>query len=401
MYTSVTSTKAFLCVFYFEWRFYALSASMAIFRARTRSHITYSVRWWWLLDERNWWMKLGESLPPGHDALIFSIGGTGSFIDVCPVAQTRLDIPRPLITQSHRHGWTYQAFDYPVTQTRLDIPRPLITQSHRHGWTYQGLWLPSHTDTAGHTKAFDYPVTQTRQDIPRSLITQSHRHGWTYQGLWLPSHTDTAGHTKACDYPVTQTRLDIPRPLITQSHRHGWTYQAFDYPVTQTGLDIPRPLITQSHRHGWTYQGLWLPMQFEFDWRLYALSASKAIFSRRTYSHRRMGTLWLGGQRGWFARNFTQITGADTGFPERGGGEDIPQAPPPPWTLFAWRHPPSGKLKNTPTLGHSQAPPPHGHCPCDVIHIPRGGGSVPVTHTFRFSVSGQVQGGGRSGCHHC
>ena len=98
----------------------------------------------------------------------------------CPVTQTRLDIPRPLIT---------------VTQTRLDIPRPLITQSHRPGWTHQGLWLPSHTDTAGHTKAFDY------------------------------SHTDTAGHTKAFDYPVTQTRLDTPRPLITQSHRHGWTYQ--------------------------------------------------------------------------------------------------------------------------------------------------------------------------------
>ena len=31
---------------------------------------------------------------------------------------------------------------------------------------------------------------------------------------------------------------------------------------------------------------------------------------------------------------------------------------PPPWTL-----------KNAPTLGHSQAPPPLGHCPCDVIHI--------------------------------
>ena len=27
---------------------------------------------------------------------------------------------------------------------------------------------------------------------------------------------------------------------------------------------------------------------------------------------------------------------------------------PPPWTLSAWRHPPSEKLKNTPTLGHSQ-----------------------------------------------
>ena len=167
-----------------------------------------------------------------------------------------------------------KALDYPVTHTRLDIPRPLVTQSHRHGWTYQGPWLPSHTDTAGHTKAFDYPVTQTRLDIPRPLITQSHRHGWTYQGPWLPSRTDTAGHTKAFDYPVTQTRLDIPRPLVTQSHRHGWTYQgpwlpshtdtaghtrAFDYPVTQTRLDIPRPLITQSHRHGWTYQGPWLP----------------------------------------------------------------------------------------------------------------------------------------------
>ena len=34
---------------------------------------------------------------------------------------------------------------------------------------------------------------------------------------------------------------------------------------------------------------------------------------------------------------------------------------PPPWTLSAWRHPPSEKLKNTPPLGH---------CLCDVIHIP-------------------------------
>ena len=156
----------------------------------------------------------------------------------------------------------------------LYIPR---RPRHRHSWSYQGLWLPSHTlwhRHAGHTKAFDYPVTQTQLDIPRPLvtqsqtrlviprplITQSHRQGWTYQGLWLPSNTDTAGHTKAFDYPVTQTGLDIPRPLITQSHRHGWTYQGLiGYPVTETQLDIPRPLITQSHRHGWTYQGLWLP----------------------------------------------------------------------------------------------------------------------------------------------
>ena len=33
-----------------------------------------------------------------------------------------------------------------------------------------------------------------------------------------------------------------------------------------------------------------------------------------------MGTLWLGGgAEGLIAQNFTQITGADTGFPEGGG----------------------------------------------------------------------------------
>ena len=116
-----------------------------------------------------------------------------------------------------------KAFIYPVTQTRLDIPRPLFTQSHRHGWTYQGLYSPSHTDTAGHTKAFIHPVTQTRLDIPRPLFTQSHRHGWTYQGLYLPSHTDTAGHTKTFHYPVIQTRLNtetLRKLRIVSDHIH-------------------------------------------------------------------------------------------------------------------------------------------------------------------------------------
>ena len=64
-------------------------------------------------------------------------------------------------------------------------------------------------------------------------------------------------------------------------------------------------------------------------------------------NHRRMGTLWLGRAEGLIAQNFTQITGADTGFPEGGGGFHK-HHPPLPWTLSAWRHPPSGKLKNTP-----------------------------------------------------
>ena len=49
-----------------------------------------------------WWRKLGGNLPRGHDTLLYSISGTGSFI--CPVAQTRLDIPRPVFTQSWSTG---------------------------------------------------------------------------------------------------------------------------------------------------------------------------------------------------------------------------------------------------------------------------------------------------------
>ena len=112
----------------------------------------------------------------------------------------------------------------------------------------------------------------------------------------------------------------------------------------------------------------------------------------------------------------------------RGGGEDIQK--PPPWTLSAWRHPPSEKLKNTPTLGHSQAHPPplgqwrhphwsrsrlvpvtigpgHDWSRSRLVPVTIGPGHdwsrsrlVPVTHTLhRFSVSGQVQGGG--GDHSC
>ena len=47
-------------------------------------------------------MKLGGHRPPGDNPLFFSTSGTGYFI--CPVAQTRLDILRPLITQSRSTG---------------------------------------------------------------------------------------------------------------------------------------------------------------------------------------------------------------------------------------------------------------------------------------------------------
>ena len=77
---------------------------------------------------------------------------------------------------------------------------------------------------------------------------------------------------------------------------------------------------------------------------------------RMDHLHRRMGTLWLGGQRGWFARNFAQITGADTGFPEGGGGgEDIPQAHT-PLDIVCVTSSALRKIEKHPPLGHSQAP---------------------------------------------
>ena len=84
--------------------------------------------------------------------------------------------------------------------------------------------------------------------------------------------------------------------------------------------------------------------------------------------------------------------------------EDIHKHPP-PWTLSAWRHPPSEKLKNTPTLGdwrHLQAHPPSDIALVTSSTFQGGGGVTGPGHAlfaYRFSVSGQVQGGG--GGHPC
>ena len=54
-------------------------------------------------------MKLGGNQPLGHNALLYSISGMGSFI--CPVTQTRLDIYRPT-----------KAFEHPVIDHWLRWP---------------------------------------------------------------------------------------------------------------------------------------------------------------------------------------------------------------------------------------------------------------------------------------
>ena len=61
-------------------------------------------------------MKLGGNLPQGHDALRFLISSTGSFI--CPVTQTRPDVPRSLITES----WTGGGGQSAPAQGRFEPP---------------------------------------------------------------------------------------------------------------------------------------------------------------------------------------------------------------------------------------------------------------------------------------
>ena len=78
-----------------------------------------------------------------------------------------------------------------------------------------------------------YSFWQVAQDL---LYAQSHRHSWTYQGLWIPSH----GH---------------------------WG----EVKVARTSFWSP---------YRWSY----IRKEFEFEWRFYALSASKAIFRARTYN---------------------------------------------------------------------------------------------------------------------
>ena len=88
------------------------------------------------------------------------------------------------------------------------------------------------------------------------------------------------------------------------------------------------------------------------------LAMSSVLYPHSSYSwtptfwpcppHRRMRTLWLGGAEGLICPKFYTDN----------------HKHPPPWTLPAWRHPPSQNLKSTPPLGH---------CLCDVIiHIPKG-----------------------------
>ena len=117
---------------------YSLTGSESFFNLQSENIQSYNL--FSLVMMITWWMKLGGNLPLGHDVLLFSMSGSGSFI--YPVAQTRLD-----------KGFT-KAFIYPVAQTRLD-----------KAFTKAFIYPVAQTrlDKA-FTKAFIYPVTQTQLD---------------------------------------------------------------------------------------------------------------------------------------------------------------------------------------------------------------------------------------------
>ena len=66
-------------------------------------------------------MKLGGNLPPGYGALPFSISGTGSFIGLCIVIQTLMDIPRPLITQLWTTGEKVEVLRHEADSNRFQF----------------------------------------------------------------------------------------------------------------------------------------------------------------------------------------------------------------------------------------------------------------------------------------
>ena len=76
---------------------------------------------------------------------------------------------------------------------------------------------------------------------------------------------------------------------------------------------------------------------------------------------RHMSQLHPSGADPGFLKGGGSISGADTGFPE-GGGETFTSTPP-PWTLSAWRHPPSEKLKTPPLLDI------HKHPSLDIVRV--------------------------------
>ena len=140
----------------FDWGFYVQLASEAIFRARVYSHNLFSP-----VMMITWWVKLGGNRPLGDNPLLFSISGTGSFI--CQVAQTRLNIPKPQITQSRSTEgkaevfssasgtWTDNASVHSPTRKPTEPDQPPLNEIHaqRMAFTIYSVYSGEHEQQAG------------------------------------------------------------------------------------------------------------------------------------------------------------------------------------------------------------------------------------------------------------
>ena len=115
----------------------------------------------------------------GHDALLFSISGTGSFI--CPVAQTGLDIPRPLISQSWTIGGILQRYKSWKKSWNVNLIVIFSNTVHNSMWyvRHVGLPLGQRRTELEYMSAFVRNVRKTI-DIIHSLNASQSEKQWTF-----------------------------------------------------------------------------------------------------------------------------------------------------------------------------------------------------------------------------
>ena len=174
-----------------------------------------------------WWMKLGENLPPGHDSLLFSISGMGSCI--CPVAQTRLDILRPLFTQAitvvfwlQRYATIEQLFSQPFGGKPKKLPfwkfdHVLLSNDQKHVDIRPDMTSHPHCTWGGHKSLPIYSTVDRSKGIERHRGTDGTCcHLYPRSKKPLPTHPSTHPPT----HPPTQVYI---KPILQGMSGKIWS----------------------------------------------------------------------------------------------------------------------------------------------------------------------------------
>ena len=141
-----------------------------------------------------------------------------------------------------------------------------------------------------------------------------------------------------------RSRWGLRVPLIVTSTSSVWGHDQ-----RQTLLDKAYVLLTVS----WSSSGHLRPSSEREQ--LFSTNSSYNLF-------RLVMITWWMKLEGNLPPRYDALPGADTGFPEGGGGVKTFTSTP-PWTLSAWRHPPSKKWQIPPLLDI------HKHPPLDIARV--------------------------------